>query len=159
MFWMLFLDLAAFILVIVALIGSLVFAALYYKKERLKALYPLIVSAVACVLVYLVPFNIVTTNIDFYLHLNDREKLVGKIQMNENIESSDVYKKILTRGDIIRGEDGSISVFFPVFIGILDNFSGFIYRSDTLRPERNDFGCDYFEIEKMREHWFWVACH
>ncbi len=158
---MLFIDFGTLILAVATLIGSLIFAVRYFKREGIKALYPLCVSLTTCVLLFVIPFGAIAIDIDFYVHLNDREKLINEIQGSGPVRQASEYKNVLTRDrvSIERGEDGQINVFFVVFSGILDNFSGFIYRSDTMQPKRNDFNCDYFEIKEMREHWFWVACN
>ena len=49
------------------------------------------------------------------------------------------------------------AIFFFTFRGILDNFSGFIYRSDDNPPLNGDFSGDFVEMKKLRSHWFWAA--
>jgi len=61
-------------------------------------------------------------------------------------------------GDIIVNRSPALTiVFFYTFRGVTDNFSGFMYRSDASSPQQYDLGGKYVQIEKLRDHWYWVA--
>lgn len=45
----------------------------------------------------------------------------------------------------------------PADRGLMENFSGFIYRSDNKEPSQNEFGGDFKEVVKLKEHWFWAV--
>ncbi len=49
-------------------------------------------------------------------------------------------------------------VFFT-YRGILDSFSGFMYRSDDTSPGDGDFAGEFYETERLRKNWFWAAAH
>jgi hypothetical protein len=61
-------------------------------------------------------------------------------------------------GEIVRfrRQSDTLILFFD-YRGILDSFSGFVYSTDDLPPASGDFGGKFFEIDHIKEHWFWVS--
>jgi len=56
----------------------------------------------------------------------------------------------------VEKKETEMYVLFFRYKGVLDNFSGYMYRSDD-SPPRNEFGGDYFEVIRLRPHWYWIA--
>jgi len=57
-----------------------------------------------------------------------------------------------------RSRDATYILFFT-YRGVLDNFSGFMYRSDNTLPAEGDFGGNWAEKKRIDQNWFWVASH
>ena len=155
---------------LILLIRSIVTAISRFKKEGKKALVPLIINAATLLIVFFVPFTRLTIALDFRMNLSAREQVVGMIQ-NKNLVPNVSYNKELlalpkqyqnlSKGGgevLVEPTEGSSNIFFFTFRGVTDNFSGFVYRSDDKQPSNGDFGCDYVNLIKMREYWYWMSC-
>ena len=132
------------------------------RFKRLKAWAPLLIQAATVIIVLTFPFTAVVVKLDFKLHLEERQEVVSKVIKGELAPySSDRCSRIdlpekyhhLTRGGFIKvqKQNGTVYVFFYTFRGILDNFSGFMYRSDDTYPKIGDCGADIKESEKLKK--------
>jgi hypothetical protein len=43
------------------------------------------------------------------------------------------------------------------FRGILDNFSGFMYRFNDTAPRDGVFTGEFLEIKRLSKNWYWTA--
>ncbi len=58
---------------------------------------------------------------------------------------------------IVERDGGGLSITFFTVRGIVDNWSGFIYRSDGHSPTEADIGGLILELIKLDDHWYWIA--
>lgn len=164
------LELAIYGFFLVIIVWSLIYGVTKIKSQKIKAFIPAIINIVAVTIIVIVPFTAITLKIDFYFHLNEREEVIEKITNDELVPNvfhnnslinlPAKYRNLSKGGGdiIVEYENKNPNVFFFTFRGILDDFSGFVYRSDDNEPQKGDFGCDNIELEKLREHWFWMSC-
>jgi hypothetical protein len=141
------------------------------RFRKLNAYVPFMIQMASLIIVFTVPFTSIMLDLDFRLHLKQREKVVsqvisGRLKPNVSHNSSLIHLPFwyadLSKGggDIMVERNGKETyVFFFTFRGILDNFSGFMYRSDDTPPKNGDFGGEFFEIERLRKNWYWVAAN
>ncbi len=164
------LELIVFVFFLVAILWSLIFGLLKIKSQKTRAFVPLSINLVTLLIVLLVPFTALTLKMDFHFNINKREQVVEKIKNCElapNVSHNDKlinlptgYKHLSKGGGdvIVEYENKNPNVFFFTFRGILDNFSGFVYRADNNQPRNYDFGCEHVELEKLKDHWYWMSC-
>lgn len=106
---------------------------------------------------------------DFHRNLKEREEVIRMVKNGEFeikaklniIQLPERYRHLSRGGGVImveKYEDG-IGVFFFTFRGILDNFSGFIYRDDNACPDSTDFSGDFKQVKSLGEGWFWAASY
>lgn len=162
-------------LVIIILITSIVLSLIYLvtsvRRQKFIATIPLIICLFVVLGAYFIPFTKLSVSYDFRTNFSKRVEIVEQIQTGQ-LKITPTYgenmsavvlppdKTSLSRGggEVLYQNNGSTtSVFFFTFKGIMDNFSGFIYRSDESNPFQTDFGGDYVELIKLRDHWFWAA--
>lgn len=156
-----FIGFAVFVFFIGAMILSL-FALIL--KRWIK---PLAIQLVALLLFFFFPFNEVVINYDFSKHLKDRELVIemvdsGQIKPNvshnENlIQLPAKYRRLSKGGGDIVIDRPAEMVFFFTYRGATDNFSGFIYSAEDVKPRNENFNGDYMEIKKMKTNWYWVS--
>lgn len=130
------------------------------RKPGLCALLLLLIN-VSCTRVVL--------DADFRRNLKEREEVIrmikeGEFEIRERlniIQLPERYRYLSRGGGLIMVEryESGIGVFFFTFRGILDNFSGFIYRNDNACPNSTDFSGDFKQIKKIGEGWFWAASY
>lgn len=164
------LELAIYGFFLVIIIWSLIYGVIKVKSQKIKALIPAMINIAAVIIIVIVPFTAITLKMDFYFHLNEREDIIEKITNGELVPNVSHNNRLINLpakyrnlskggGDIIvEYENENPNVFFFTFRGILDNFSGFVYRSDDNEPQKDDFGCNYIELEKLQKNWFWMSC-
>jgi hypothetical protein len=165
------LELAIYGFFLIIIIWSFIFGLMKMKSQKIKAFIPIIINIAAVIIIFVVPFTAITTKMDFYFHINEREDVIEKITNGElisNVSYNDSlinlpakYKNLSKGGGniVVEYENKNPNVFFFTFRGVIDNFSGFAYMSDGNEPERNDFLCtQILEVEKLKDHWFWLAC-
>ncbi|XCN73337.1 MAG: hypothetical protein Q3M24_00860 [Candidatus Electrothrix aestuarii] len=142
------------------------------RKKRYKktfAFFPLGMQLLALLIIMTVPFSSIMLDLDFKRHLKEREKVVSRVisgELKPNVAHNTSLillpddQKYLSKGGgeiMVEKHSGETSVFFFMFRGVLDNFSGFMYRSDDSNPQRDDFDGDFFEIKRINENWYWAA--
>ena len=123
------------------------------------------------VIVVTVPFTALMLDLDFRIRLNDRQAVVQKVvsgELKPNVDHNSSLILLphgfrhLSKGGgeiIIQRQGNETYVFFFTFRGILDNFSGFMYRSDDTIPKNSDFGGDFFYTKRLTPNWYWTASH
>ena len=63
-------------------------------------------------------------------------------------------------GDIgFEKKDDYIQIFFYTFRGVLDNFSGYMYKPDDKQPNSDDFSGDWKQIVKERPYWYYCSSY
>jgi hypothetical protein len=155
---------------ILVLICALIYMVMNIKRIKLLAAIPMLISLSVVLIAFFVPFTKLVIEYDFRSNLQERTAIVEQIQSGQlkpNISYNarlimlpPKYRHLSKGGGEVEYEtygSKTIGVFFFTFRGILDNFSGFIYRSDDNNPSPTDFGGDFIEITKLRDHWFWAA--
>ncbi len=129
---------------------------------------PLAINIGALLIVLLVPFTAIWLDAEFRAHRDEYHQVVelveaGAIQPESHyLASLPPEYRHLSRGGgeiMIDTRDGVTRVFFFTFAGVLDNFSGFIYRSDDNPPQAGDFGADWQQVEQKRAHWYFGASY
>ncbi len=168
-FLMPFLMGAVWIFFIAVFVWSLIHVCRKKRFKRPKAYAPLVVQIVSAVVVITVPFTSIMLDIDFRLRHKEREAVVSKVlsgELKPNIQHNsslihlpDRYRHLSKGGGVVVVErhDGATYIFFYTFRGILDNFSGFMYRSDDTPPRDGDFAGDFFESKRLEKNWYWAA--
>ncbi|WPD22301.1 MAG: hypothetical protein SD837_19175 [Candidatus Electrothrix scaldis] len=144
------------------------------RKKRYRntfSFFPLGVQLLALLIIMTVPFTSIMLDLDFKRNLKERENVVswvisGELKPNVAHNTSLILlsdeQRHLSKGGgeiMVEKRSGETFVFFFTFRGVLDNFSGFMYRSDGSNPQRNDFGGDFAEIKQIKENWYWAASH
>jgi hypothetical protein len=139
------------------------------KTMRLKAGVPFLIQVFALMVTFFLPLDSWITDLDFRLNLTKREevvRMVGTGELKPNISYNDelIYLpagyRYLSRGGgeiMVEQQKGGYRIFFFTYRGILDNFSGFMYRPDDSPPQNDDFTSDWIQIVKLRDHWYFVA--
>lgn len=162
-----FLELLIYILFFIASIWSFIYLFIRVKKEKYKSTLPFAVCLVSFLIIYFVPFDSIMLDIDFFSHNAQRGEVVkmiqdGRIEVNYTndetiIKLPEKYKQLSRGGGevLVERKDGVTKVLFFTFRGVLDNFAGFIYKSDNTEPLKSDFYGDFKEFKKYKDHWFW----
>ncbi|MBP9718100.1 hypothetical protein KBD59_02270 [Candidatus Gracilibacteria bacterium] len=163
------LELVVLIVFVIALIWSLIFCLMEFKRQKKIALLPVLINIATLIIVLFVPFTAITLKINFYLNLDRREEVVEMIKngaitptspSNDSIALPGKYKYLSSGGGDVIVENNGIepNVFFFTYRGVIDNFAGFAFQSGDSEPQKYDFGCEYVELQKIKDHWFWMSC-
>jgi hypothetical protein len=151
------------------LITSLIHLLVSIRRPRVSSFVSLLVNLAALVIVLNVPFTRLMLDLDFRLNFNRRMAIVSMVETGQLASHPTASEQLIALpfgyrslskggGEIIVVQQGNaIIVFFYTYRGVMDNFSGFMYRSDASAPQKGDLGGDFREIKKLRDHWFWVA--
>jgi hypothetical protein len=131
---------------IVILIWAIISMVFTIRRAKLLAVIPMLISLTGLILAIFVPFTRLVTEYDFRSNFNERKAIVEQIQSGQlkpNVSHSSSlimlplnFRQLSKGGGEVDYETygSTTSVFFFTFRGILDNFSGFIYRSDGNDP-------------------------
>ncbi|MBD5798595.1 hypothetical protein BHU24_28765 [Bacillus pseudomycoides] len=132
---------------------------------------PFVIQIIIIVFWLCTPFTLIYLKLDFIIHKENRTEVVELINHKEltpnvNHDNRQIHlpKQFATTskggGDvrIQHGENG-ISVFFFTYRGILDNFSGFIYAPNDVKPNKSDFNSEFKEITKIEKNWYYVSSY
>lgn len=157
-------------LFIINLLWSILFFIRHRKSEnKRRAITPLTCNLVTIAIAILIPFNSLIVKYDFKMYLREREKVIQLVEQQELKPNVAYNNKLillplpyrhLSKGGgeiIVEGHPPDISIFFYTYRGMLDNFSGFIYKPGNEEPSNSDFGGDFKEIKKIKGHWFFAA--
>lgn len=138
-----------------------------YKLKRVIIGFPLLIQTIALFIVLFVPFTTITLKLDFYIHWEERQKVISMIENRELIpDSSGLIQLPSNLKDLSKGggeimvdrNDGILKVLFFTFRGVLDSCSGWEYRSQG-EPNRTDFNQDIHESKKIKENWFYISSY
>jgi hypothetical protein len=167
-----FLEMAIGIAFLGVLAWSLVHFVLKFKTFGSRSGLPLLINVCVLLVALFLPFTAITIKLDFYTNYASRMKVVndvlhGKMEkyvtqrgaFGNMIHLPEPYKGLSSDGgDVIvfRREEQTLILFYS-FRGILRSFSGFVYATGNATPQNGDFGENFFEIERLRPNWYWVA--
>ena len=140
----------------------------YSKTESLWLHIPFLSCLGAILISVFLPLR------DFRLHQNFKRYLGARTEIVRQIASGELFRepgdkdKITALparyrhlsaggGEVLVEQTGGITyILFFVNRGILDNFSGFVYKSDSAFLTRDDMLGGFVKIEKMTNHWYYV---
>ncbi len=157
--------LCSWIILAILIILSLVYLLRQIRIHPKQAFIPLVINVTTILILLFVPFTNFWLAFEFRLNKSDYDKVVEMVK-NEEIQPDNFgiaklpseYAHVSQGGDIlIEKGDGVTSVFFFTFIGVLDNFSGFMYRSNDMPPPEGYMGGDWFQIKRKEPNWFFCA--
>lgn len=149
---------------IIILIWASLYMVVNIRRAKFLVIIPMLISLITLILAVFVPFTKLVTEYDFRSNFKERTAIVeqiqsGQLKPNTSYSSSFImlppdHRHLSKGGGEVEYETygSTTSVFFFTFRGILDNFSGFIYRSDGNEPSPTDFGGDFIEIIGSGRH-------
>ncbi len=158
--------LLSWVSLIIMIVASIIYLLFRIKKNITRAITPFIINVTTLLIICFVPFTEIWLELEFRLKWNDYNDVVklveeGQIEADKwGIALLPLEYRHTSRGGgeiIIDKRDGVTRIFFFTYRGILDNFSGYMYRSDDNPPQEFDFGGDWSQVEKKRPHWFFCA--
>jgi hypothetical protein len=170
----LFLPLAA-VLGVLFLISAGTGVSCFWKLREIKhiAFAPFAINVFALLIVYFVPFTKISTDIDFKMNKKHREEIVAKVYKGElkNNISHNIslialgasYPSVSAGGNeiVVEEHDGKKYVFFYLYRGVLDNYSGFLHVPEGGDPQK--FGdlneSKVTQIIPYDDRWFYASHH
>lgn len=144
---------------------AIVYLIVQFRKNLNKAISPLLINGVIFLILWFVPFTNIRLDLEFRLKYRAYNEIIEMVE-NGGIQPNDIgvaslpsgYRHISRGGNImIDRSNGVTSVFFFTFLGVLDNFSGYMYRSDDTPPPEDFMGGDWVQIERQQSYWFFCA--
>jgi hypothetical protein len=174
--WRLYETLTGFVATPLIIISQLVFLFLIFlsviyivfetKKDGWRAILPLVVNIIVLGVIMYVPFYSLHVNLEANVvdaRKNDFKQVISFVESGKLIPDEDgtivlpEKFKELSSGQIISVDtsDGVLSVFFYNF-GLLDNYSGYMYRSNDTPPPVELIG-DWYLIERLEPFWYYCA--
>ncbi len=132
---------------------------------------PLVIQLIIIIICIYVPFVKIYMKLDFIIYKEDRKQVIELIEQKKlipnveyNNEMIHLPKQFLSTskngGDIlVQEKENSTLIFFYTYRGILDNFSGFIYSFNDIKPIKSDFNSDFKEIIKVENNWYYVTSY
>jgi len=160
------LSLAIWILFALVCTASLIHA-LRGRVPLRRRMLPLGISSAVLLLVLWVPWTPIWLDLNFRLYRSDRMQVVTQVQsgtLRPNVSYNPTLISLprglrhVSKGGgevVVQHYAGGMEVLFFTFRGILDNYAGFVYRSDGSSP-RGEME-EYREVERLTEHWYWVS--
>lgn len=157
---------AAVIFSVCFLAYALVYAAQYCETLKHMAYAPLVIISITIAMALFFPFTKMTLELDFWTNFKARNTVVALIENgalqpeaeNPHLIKLPWYCKHLSKGGgevtIINHEGKDYYVFYT-FMGIIDNYSGFIYVPEGLPPSA--MYTYYYQVEKMSNEWYFCA--
>ncbi|MFD3449720.1 hypothetical protein ACFDTO_34670 [Microbacteriaceae bacterium 4G12] len=132
---------------------------------------PFVIQITILVILICTPFTKIYLKLDFINYKEERKQVIELIERKELTPNVDYNNEIIhlpkqftstskNGGDVlIQQNENGVSVFFFTFRGILDNFSGFIYTPNDIRPSTSNFNSEFKEITKIEKNWYFVASY
>lgn len=132
---------------------------------------PFTVQVITIALLFLVPFNQIILNVDFWMKQSNREEVVKKIESGEfgkNISDQPTLITLPSKSKSLSSGDGEVvvaktsrgySILFFTYLGAMDNFSGFVYTPMHKKPSGKAFDAHFREITKMDQNWYFVSSY
>jgi hypothetical protein len=130
---------------------------------------PIGLNVLTVALLLTVPFESIYLGINFSSKLDRREEVVREVMsgaIKEDVAGSrDLAQLPSEYGDLSAGngqivifrDSGTVDVLFFTYRGILDNYSGFLYREDPAKPLPTVTGGRPRRVVRYSDRWFWVA--
>ncbi|PFK02675.1 hypothetical protein COI97_14875 [Bacillus cereus] len=132
---------------------------------------PLVIQLIIIIICIYVPFVKIYMKLDFIIYKEDRKQVIELIEQKKLIPNVEYNNKMIhlpkqfvstskNGGDIlVQEKENSTLIFFYTYRGILDNFSGFIYSLNDIKPIKSDFNSDFKEIIKVEKNWYYVTSY
>ena len=148
------------------ILASIVYVPIEFAEDPAKAFIPLAINIAVLLIIWFVPFTSIHLDSEFSSNWNDYNEVVKSVEEGEispddqgHVLLPQEYRHLSKGGGeiMIDTSDGVTRVFFFTFRGVLDNYSGVMYRSDDKPPQSGDFGEDWEQVVQKRPHWFFCA--
>ncbi len=52
--------------------------------------------------------------------------------------------------------DNSFSILFYTNRGLIDNYAGFLFKSDNKNIQKTDYWGSTYKVKTLKPHWFWI---
>jgi hypothetical protein len=146
-------------------LATIIYLAVQFRENLAKAILPLLINGATFLILWLVPFTDIRLDLEFRSNYQAYNEIIEMVE-DGRIESNDIglaqlpsgYLHISRGGKIIVDQSGGVtSVYFFTFRGVLDNFSGYMYRSNDTPPPHHFIGGDWKQIERKQPQWFFCA--
>ncbi len=150
------------------ILSSFVYLA-YRAAQGVKlAAIPLAINIGTLMIVRLIPFTQVWEDMRFEWQAQSFERVADMVAAQELIPDENGIVTLPLRYRSLSSEKGQIWVmqegtttliFFPVDIAAPRSFAGYLYRSDSLPPQGNEFGGQWRFVTQKRPLWFFCASY
>ncbi|PGM57908.1 hypothetical protein CN947_22855 [Bacillus cereus] len=132
---------------------------------------PLVIQLIIIIICIYVPFVKIYMKLDFIIYKEDRKQVIELIEQKKLIPNVEYNNEMIhlpkqfvstskNGGDIlVQEKENNTLIFFYTYRGILDNFSGFIYSFNDIKPIKSDFNSDFKEIIKVEKNWYYVTSY
>lgn len=170
-FFVFFLELFAVGFLFFSLLLSIKYIYKNRRAIRLQVFIPLLINFITIFIVLFTPLSDIVLEADFSLNKNAREKVVSLIESGDlkpNVEHNEKlihlpseYRNLSKGGGDIKiaNTQEGVAVFFFMFRGILDNYSGFAYcpseNIDCTKEFVNEN--DILQVVRKNNNWYWLA--
>jgi hypothetical protein len=148
------------------IIASVIHLIVNLKQRLSRAFQPLLVNLITLLLILFVPLTEIWLDLEFRLNWSGYNEVVQMV-IEGTLEPDDIglvrlpaeYRHLSKGGGdiIVDSSDGTLSVFFFTFRGILDNYSGFMYRSNDTPPTGEYTIGDWRQVIRKRPHWYFCV--
>ncbi|EEM56582.1 MULTISPECIES: hypothetical protein [Bacillus cereus group] len=138
---------------------------------RYKNPKPLIIQLIIIIIWIYTPFTKIYIKLDFLIYKDDRKQVIELIEHkklipNVSYDNNQIHLppkfKATSKGGgdvIVHYGKKNASVFFYTYRGLIDNFSGFIYAPNDVKPNEDDFNSIFKDIKKIEKNWYYVTSH
>lgn len=163
------LEVSLFILQPILLIFSIILAFIFFKKDKVLALTPLI----TVVLGFFLWSLIVRTDIGprLYLHFFSKKimHVVGLVKSNslpyeqhdtkqyKYMKLPNSFQSATKNGGVsVYDKENNLIVFFYIS-RTLNGLEGFVYSKNDIPPKKGIFDWEYVSSRKIGANWYWVV--
>jgi hypothetical protein len=153
---------------LVLIVGSVINLAFQIWHRWGLGILPLAINLAVLATLWFVPFTRLWLAREFRMNWEGYNEVIALVETGE-IQPSTRYGLATLPQEycglsrdceiLIDTSDDVTRVFFFTFRGVLDNFSGYMYRSDDRPPDSLDFAGDWHETEEVRPHWYWMSSY
>jgi hypothetical protein len=160
--------LISFLCLILMLLASVIYIPFRIKKHLVEAFAPLVINVATCAIIWFVPFNNIWLDIVFSANWQGYNEVVQMVERGEiglvtgkAVQLPQKYQYLSTGGGdiIIEKQDGVTSILFFTYRGVLDNYSGYVYRSDNSPPPEDDLLGPWKQVMQKKPHWFFCGSY
>jgi hypothetical protein len=156
------------ILAITSLV-SIIYVFIHFKKNSWKAFLPFLINSVTVLTLVFTPFTSIYLDLEFAIKKRGYEQVIKMVENHELQPSNErglvklpTKYSYLSRGGgeiIIDKSSGITSIFFYTYRGILDNASGYMYRSNDMPPSQYLMAEDWQQVVQKEPYWFFCAAY
>lgn len=152
----------------VLFIASVWLSIRYSKTGNLRLYIPFFSCLVVVLISVFLPLRDFRLHQNFKRYLAARNEIIRQIAAgefflnpahnNKTLALPDRYRHLSAGGGevLVEQTGGTTYVLFFTDRGILDNFSGFVYKSDSDFLTQDDMLGGFVKIKKMTDHWYYV---